>query len=142
MGEALPTELELIIVTPDRQVVREKVTQVSIPGRGGFLGILPGHAPLLTELAPGQLSYSERNVNTFLAVTWGFAEVLPDRVVVLANAAERPDEIDVARAERAKQRAEDRLKKIFEPEIDHERAREALRRAIARIETARHAKPS
>jgi F-type H+-transporting ATPase subunit epsilon len=140
MAEALPTQLELIIVTPDRQVVRDKVASVSIPGKTGYLGILPGHAPLLTELDAGQLSYSEGRETTFLAVTWGFAEVLPGRVIVLANTAERAEEIDLERATRAKQRAEERLKKLFEPEIDQDRAREAFRRAIARIETARHAK--
>ncbi len=142
MAESLPKELELIIVTPDRQVVRDKVSSVSIPGKAGYLGILPGHAPLLSELAPGQLSYSEAHGTAFFTVTWGFAEVLPERVIVLANTAERAGEIDVERAERAKQRAEERLKKLSDPEIDQERAREALRRAIARIETARHTKPS
>ncbi len=138
MAESLPKELELVVVTPDRQVVRDKVTSVSIPGSSGYLGILPGHAPLLTELAPGPLSYAEGPKVEYLAVTWGFAEVMPDRVIVLANTAERAAEIDVSRAERAKQRAEERLQNLFDPQVDQERAREALRRAIARIETARH----
>jgi F-type H+-transporting ATPase subunit epsilon len=140
MTEALPTEIELAVVTPDRQVARERVKSVTIPGKSGYLGVLPGHAPLLTELSPGTLSYSETSKTVFLAVTWGFAEVLPGHVIVLANTAERPEEIDLARAERAKQRAEERLKNLSDPELDQERAREALRRAIARIETARHAK--
>ncbi|HZP00581.1 MAG TPA: F0F1 ATP synthase subunit epsilon [Terriglobia bacterium] len=139
MDESLPTELSLEVVTPDRLVAHDSVTAVTLPGKDGYLGILPGHRPLLTEIAPGELTYTRENVQHHLAVTWGFAEVLPDRVIVLAECAERAEEIDVARAERARQRAEERLRKISDPQIDQGRAREALRRAIARLETARHA---
>ena len=100
------------------------------------LGILPGHAPLLTELAPGELEYTSGGANHALVVTWGFAEVLGDRVIVLAQSAERAEEIDLTRAEKAKTRAEERLKRFDDPQVDMERARKSLSRAIARLETA------
>jgi F-type H+-transporting ATPase subunit epsilon len=96
---------------------------------------------LLTELVPGELTYMREGVMHHLCVNWGFAEVLPDRVIVLVQSAERAEEIDIERAQRAKQRAEARLQRFLDPEIDMERAREALRRAIARLETARHRLP-
>jgi F-type H+-transporting ATPase subunit epsilon len=136
MSDALPTQIQLSVVTPDREVVHESVDGVSIPGKGGYLGILPGHAPLLSELMIGELDYTHQGAHHLLAVCWGFAEVLPDRVIVLAHTAERAQEIDVARAERAKQRAEDRLKKISDPDIDFDRARAALERAMARLQAA------
>jgi len=138
MAETLPTELQLNIVSPDRLLVRDAVSAVTMPGKGGYIGVLPGHAPLLTELVPGELSYTREGGKQFLCVNWGFAEVLPDRVIVLVQSAERSDEIDIARAQRAKQRAEERLKRFSDPEVDMERARESLRRAIARLETAHH----
>jgi F-type H+-transporting ATPase subunit epsilon len=132
----LPTEIHLDIVTPDRLVAHDSVSSVTIPGKNGYLGILPGHAPLLTELVPGELVYTRAGAKHSVAVDWGFAEVLPDRVIVLAESAERAEEIDLERAEKAKARAEDRLKRFDDPEVDMERAREALRRAMARLETA------
>jgi F-type H+-transporting ATPase subunit epsilon len=132
----LPTEIHLDIVTPDRLVAHDSVSSVTIPGKNGYLGILPGHAPLLTELAPGELVYTRAGAKHAIAVNWGFAEVLPDRVIVLAESAERAEEINLERAEKAKARAEDRLKRFDDPEVDMERAREALRRAMARLETA------
>jgi F-type H+-transporting ATPase subunit epsilon len=134
----LPTELQLNIVSPDRLVVRDSVTAVTMPGENGYLGVLPGHAPLLTELVPGALTYALAGELHYLCVNWGFAEVLPNRVIVLVQGAERAEEIDTERAQRAKERAEERLKRFLDPEIDMERAREALRRAIARLEVARH----
>jgi F-type H+-transporting ATPase subunit epsilon len=136
MSDALPTELRLDIVTPDRLVAHDAVSSVTIPGMNGYLGILPGHAPLLTEIQAGELVYTRGEVKRYLAVSWGFAEVLPDRVTVLAQTAERAEEIDVERAEQAKRRAEERLKRFSDPQVDLERAREALRRALARLETA------
>jgi len=137
MAETLiPTEIRLDIVTPDRLVAHDAVTAVTIPGKNGYLGILPGHAPLLTELAPGELAYTSGGAQHALAVNWGFAEVLPDRVIVLAQSAERAEEISVERAQKAKARAEERLKRFNDPQVDMERAREALRRAMARLETA------
>ena len=132
----LPTEIRLDIVTPDRLVAHDAVTAVTIPGKNGYLGILPGHAPLLTELAPGELEYTSGGDKHTLAVNWGFAEVLGDRVIVLAQSAERAEEIDVKRAEQAKVRAEDRLKRFNDPQVDMERARKALTRAMARLESA------
>jgi len=137
MAEAtLPTDIRLDIVTPDRLVAHDAVNSVSIPGKNGYLGILPGHAPLLTELVPGELVYAREGAKHSVAVNWGFAEVLPDRVIVLAHSAERAEEIDVERAQKAKTRAEERLKRLDDPAIDMERAQEALRRAMARLETA------
>jgi F-type H+-transporting ATPase subunit epsilon len=132
----LPTEIRLDIVTPDRLVAHDAVTAVTIPGKDGYLGILPGHAPLLTELASGELAYSSAGVQHTLCVNWGFAEVLGDRVIVLAQSAERAEEIDVQRAEKAKTRAEERLKRFDDPQLDMERARKALVRAMVRLETA------
>jgi F-type H+-transporting ATPase subunit epsilon len=139
MDENLPTKLDLTIVTPERPVVHESALAVSVPGKGGYLGILPGHAPLLSELKPGQLSYTVGNVTHYVVVTWGFVEVLPDRVTILVQASERPEEIDVERARRAKQRAEERLSKPTEAELDRERAQAALERAMARLEVANRA---
>src|SRR5712671_3908786 len=112
LGRAmLPESIELIIVTPERQLLRETVVEVTLPGAGGCLGILPGHAPLITELGIGALTYRVKSASepVHLAIISGFAEVLGDRVTVLAETAERPEEIDVARAEEAKKRAEQRL---------------------------------
>ena len=134
--ETLPTEIHLEIVTPDRQVVREKVVAISVPGKEGYMGILPGHAPLLSLLKVGELSYTQGNATYYLAVNWGFVEVLPDRVIVLAETAERPGEIDVERAKQAKQRAEDRLSKLLNVDIEMGRARMALERAMTRLEVA------
>ena len=132
----LPTEIHLDIVTPDRLVAHDAVSTVTIPGKNGYLGILPGHAPLLTELSAGRLDYTSGGAKHTLCVNWGFAEVLGDRVIVLAQSCERAEEIDVKRAETAKTRAEERLKRFDDPQVDMERAREALRRAMARLETA------
>lgn len=137
MANALPNQIQLEVVTPDRQVVHESVEAVTVPGKGGYLGILPGHTPLLSELKVGELDYTHQGAKRYLAVNWGFAEVLPDRVIILAQTAEHAEEIDRARAERAKQRAEDRLKKLSDPDIDMKRARAALERAMTRIQTAR-----
>ena len=108
---------------------------MQLPGRDGYLGILPGHAPLITELGIGQISYRENGRSRYLAVAWGFAEVLPDRVSVLAETAERAEEIDVRRAEEAMKRAEQRLRS-GDPKIDCVRAQYALTRAATRLEVA------
>src|SRR6476660_1587567 len=98
MESNLPTKRDRTIVTPERPVVHESALAVSAPGKAGYLGILPGHAPLLSELKPGQLSYPVGNVTHSVVVTRGFVEVLPDRATILVPAAERPEEIDVERA--------------------------------------------
>jgi len=129
----LPEAIELIVVTPQRQLLREKVASVQLPGASGELGILPGHAPLITELGNGELGYKASGGEpVVLAVLSGFAEVLPDRVTVLAETAERPEEIDVARAKEALARAEARLKST-DPDVDWDRATVALQRALVRI---------
>ena len=117
----LPESIELVIVTPERQLLREAVAEVTLPGAGGCLGILPGHAPLITELGIGELTYQKKNGGepVHMAIISGFAEVLGDRVTVLAETAERPEEIDVARAEEAKKRAEQRLASASsDPNVD------------------------
>jgi F-type H+-transporting ATPase subunit epsilon len=136
----LPDSIELIIVTPERQLLREAVVEVTLPGAEGQLGVLPGHAPLITELGIGELSYQAKDSSESVpvAVISGFAEVLGDRVTVLAETAERPEEIDLARAEEAKKRAEQRLAAAAsDPNIDWGRAAVALQRSLIRIQVAR-----
>lgn len=132
---ALPTNIDLQIVTPDRMLVHEPVDEVEIPGTEGYFGVLPGHTPLLASLAVGELWYRKGQEKTFLSIAFGFAEVLPDRVTILAQLAERAEDIDVNRAEDARKRAESRLS---EPkgEIDYERARAALQKSLARLQVA------
>src|ERR1700704_5697047 len=105
----LPTHLQLQIVSADRMLVNEQVDEVEIPGADGYFGVLPGHTPLLALLQVGQLWYRQGQEIHYLAVAKGFAEVQPDRVTILAQIAERADEIDLARAEAAKKRAEERI---------------------------------
>jgi len=130
----LPDALTLEVVTPDRAVVRESVAEIQLPGRAGYLGILPGHTPLLTELATGALSYRQGAQTRRLAVSGGFAEVLPDRVIVLAEAAERAEEIDTARARTALSAAEKQL--AGGAGTDWEVAQQAMARARTRLEVA------
>jgi F-type H+-transporting ATPase subunit epsilon len=130
--------LQLEIVTPEKMVVRDVVEEIEIPGKQGYLGILPGHAPLITELAVGEISYRAGGTTHYLAVAWGFAEVLSDKVTILAERAERPEEIDVPRAQAAKQRAEERLKS-GKTEVDFGRAISALQRAETRLLVAERA---
>ena len=125
----------LRIVTPDRQIVREDVEEAQIPGQEGYMGILPSHAPLISELKVGEISYRRGREVRHLAVTWGFVEVLPEQVTVLAETAERAEEIDVARAQSAKERAE-RLLKNPNPDTDISRATVALERALIRLQVA------
>ncbi|HKT12246.1 MAG TPA: F0F1 ATP synthase subunit epsilon [Terriglobia bacterium] len=140
MADMIPTKIRLQVVTPDREIAEEEVDEVSIPGKEGYLGALPGHAPLLTELQAGTLEYRQDSKRHYVAIHWGFAEVLPDRVIVLAEIAERAEDIDVERAESKRKRVEEYLKShpATDPEI--EKARDDLRRAICRLETARHAR--
>jgi len=133
----LPEAIELIVVTPERQLLREHVVEVQLPGADGYLGVLPGHAPLMTEIGIGELSYHDGGgkESAHLALIRGFAEVLPDRVTVLAETAERAEEIDLARAEEARARAEKRLAS-GDTNIDWDRASVALQRALIRIQVA------
>ena len=133
----LPEAIELIVVTPERQLLRERVVEVQLPGADGYLGVLPGHAPLMTEIGIGELSYHDAagKESAHLALVRGFAEVLPDRVTVLAETAERAEEIDLARAEAALARAQKRLAS-GDTNIDWDRATVALQRALIRIKVA------
>ncbi len=127
--------LQLEIVTPERLVEKETVEEIQIPGRNGYLGILPGHAPLITELGVGEITYKADGMQFHVAVAWGFAEVLPDKVTILAETAERAQDIDVERARKSKERAEERLRSAS-GEVDYQRALVALDRANARLEVA------
>jgi len=128
--------IQLIIVTPEKALTNEHVDEVQIPGAEGYLGILPGHAPLFSELKVGELGYRKGNQWFWLAMAWGFAEVLPDQVRVLAETAERAHEIDLDRANRAKERAEQRISKGGD-DIDYRRALVSLERALIRIQVSR-----
>ena len=136
---ALPTRLTLEIVTPDRLLSREEVDEVQVPGSEGYLGILPGHAPLLATLMVGELWYRIGQEKHYLAISGGFVEVLPDRVTVLAQIGERAHDIDVTRAEAAKRRAEERLARP-QVDLDVERARIALLKSLIRIQVASRAR--
>jgi F-type H+-transporting ATPase subunit epsilon len=126
--------IQLEIVTPERLVVNEAVDYIEIPGKTGYLGVLPGHAPLISELAAGELTYRMGNQTKRVAVAWGFAEVLQTKVTILAETAEKAEEIDTARAETAKKKAEAELQKAG-PEGNAE-AEAALERATARLDVA------
>jgi len=136
---ALPAHLALEIVTPDRAIVHDQVDEVQVPGTEGYFGVLPGHTPMLSMLQVGQLWYRKGAEKFFLSVAFGLAEVLPDRVVVLAQIAERAEEIDVDRAQAARQRAEQRLASR-QRDQDLERARVALMKALTRLNVATRAR--
>jgi F-type H+-transporting ATPase subunit epsilon len=127
--------LTLEIVTPDRALARESVDEVQVPAADGYMGILPGHTPLLATLQVGQLSYRIGQQTTVMHVAFGFVEVLPDRVTVLAQVAERAEDIDIARAEAAKRRAEERIAKPT-PDLDFERAKVAMMKSLIRLQVA------
>src|SRR5881227_202907 len=131
----LPTHLTLEIVTPDRSVVTERVDEVEIPGADGYFGVLPGHTALLAMLQVGELWYRKGSEKVYLSIAFGFAEVLPDRVTILAQIAERADEIDIARAEAAKRRAEERMARPAS-DVDFERARIAMMKSLIRLQVA------
>src|SRR5215467_15922728 len=130
--------IDLTIVTPERSVVHEQVEEVQVPGAEGYLGILPGHAPLFSELKVGEVGYRKGETWFFLSVAWGFVEVQSNQVRILAETAERAHEIDLERANRAKQRAEERIAKGGD-DVDYKRARIALERALIRIQVSRKA---
>jgi F-type H+-transporting ATPase subunit epsilon len=139
MAELGRSSFKLDVVTPDRPVVSDEVTELVAPGSEGYFGVLPGHTPFITTLGIGELTYWRGQDQRHLAVTWGYAEVRGDRVVILAETAERAEEIDVERAERAHRRAEERLQAWFggDEDIDFARAEGALYRAVTRMEVAR-----
>ncbi len=126
-------KIQLEVVTPERRVLKEDVDEVQVPGLNGYLGILPGHAPLISRLQTGELSYRKSQGTYFLSIVSGYCEVLPDKVTVLAERAERGDEVELERALASKTRAEKRLADVSNPEIDFARASGSLQRALARI---------
>jgi len=125
----------LDVVTAEREVFSDEVDEVIAPGVEGQLGILPHHAPLMTTLLPGELLIKKGGEEFYLAISGGFIEARPDRIIVLADAAERVEEIDIARAEEAKRRAEERLAEGI-PGVDTARAEAALRRSLIRLRVA------
>ena len=125
--------IQLVIVTPVRQLLSESVVEAQLPGADGYLGILPGHAPLITELAVGEITYRTGGQLKRLAVAWGFAEVLQNKVTILAETAERAEEIDVKRAQEALKRAQELIAKGGD-NVDWDRASAALQRALVRIQ--------
>ena len=128
--------LTLEVATPTRLVVADTVDEVVLPGSEGYFGVLPGHAALLATLGVGELMYRKDATQYRLALTGGFAEVRNDKVIVLAENAERPDEIDRERAQRARDRAERRLAGREGIDIDFARAQAALMRALIRLQVA------
>jgi F-type H+-transporting ATPase subunit epsilon len=132
----LPEAIHLEIVTPERHVLSETVQSVELPGKEGYLGILPGHAPLITLLGIGVLTYRKGAEAHYLTVIEGYAEVLPDRVTVLAECSERAEEIDVSRAQAALGRAQAEIAKAGSPEVNWEHASLALQRAMIRVQAA------
>lgn len=137
----LPETIDLTLVTPERALVHEVVDELEVPGSEGYFGVLPGHAPLFSELKVGELGYRKGDRWFFLSVAWGFVEVLPGQVRILAETAERAQEIDVERATRAKERAEARITKGGE-DIDYCRALVSLERALIRLQVSRKSHPN
>ena len=137
---ATPKHLRLEFVTPERAIVHEDVDEVGVPGEDGSFGVLPGHAPLLASLKSGEVWYRIGSETRYTFVAGGFVEVVPDRVSVLAHVAERAEEVDTQRAEAAKRRAEERLARPT-ADVDFERARIALMRAIARLQVSQRSRP-
>ena len=136
---ALPTNIQLQIVSADRSLVNETVDEVEIPGADGYFGVLPGHTPLLAVLGAGELWYRQGAAMHYLALAFGFAEVQPERVTILAQIAEKAEEIDRPRAEAAKKRAEERLARST-VDLDAERARIALLKSLIRLHVASRAR--
>jgi F-type H+-transporting ATPase subunit epsilon len=126
---------QLEIVTPEKVVIRDQAEEAQIPGRNGYIGVLPGHAPLITELGAGEISYRSNGRLHRFSMAWGFAEILPEKVTVLAETVERADEIDVSRAQQSLHKAEDLLKSA-QTEDQFSVATSKIRRAEARIEVA------
>jgi F-type H+-transporting ATPase subunit epsilon len=135
----LPTRIQLLIVSADRALVNETVDEVEIPGFDGYFGVLPGHTPLLAALQVGELWYRQGTEKHYVAIAFGFAEVQPDRVTILAQIAEKAEEIDLARAEAAKKRAEERVVRLT-VDMDAERPRIALLKSLIRLQVATRAR--
>jgi F-type H+-transporting ATPase subunit epsilon len=136
---ALPTKITLEIVTPERSLVTTQVDELQLPGSEGYIGVLPGHTPMLATLQVGEMWYRIGQEKHHLSIAFGFVEVLPDRVTVLAQVAERAEDIDVARAEEAKRRAEERVSRP-PVNLDFERARIAMMKSLIRLQVASRAR--
>lgn len=132
-------KLLLEIVTPEKLLLKEEVDEIQVPGLNGYLGILPGHAPLISQLQIGELTYKKDKISHSLSMINGYCEVLPDRVIILAEKAENAEEIDVARAAASKDRAEKRLADLSRPDIDFQRAEISLQRAVIRLQISKKA---
>ncbi len=128
----LPEKLRLELVTPERRVLAEDVQEVVLPGEVGYFGALPGHAPLLSSLEIGEMMYRIGNRKEFLAISDGFAEILPEKIIILVNTAEKAEEINSERARGSLGRAQERLRK-WESNLDFWRARASLQKAFVRI---------
>ena len=136
MASALPSKLELEVVTPEGLLLRDEVDEVQVPGSQGYFGVLPGHTPFISTLGLGEIMYRQQGTRHYLTCFWGYCEVLPDRVSILAELGERAEEIDAARAEAARNSAEARMKSIKD-EAGYEDARLAYVRAVTRLTVAR-----
>src|SRR4029079_10666979 len=132
---ALPPNIDLQVLTPDRGIIRDRVDEVEVPGSLGYFGVLPGHRPMLASLSVGEMWYRKGEEKYYLSIGYGFAEVLPDRVTILAKLAERAEDIDIERAEAARKRAEERLIRP-QSDIDYERARVALTKSLMRLQVS------
>ncbi len=128
--------IRLELVTPEQRLLQEEVHEVVLPGEVGYFGVRPGHAPLLSSLQVGEITYRDDTETVRIAVSEGFAEVLPDRVSVLVRTAEKAEQIDLDRANRSLERARERIRK-WDPDLDFWRARASLHRAITRVRIAR-----
>ncbi len=131
--------LDVEIVTPERIILQQPVDELNVPSDWGYIGILPGHTPLLTILGQGELMYRQGAAQNYMSLFWGYMEVNEDKVTILAEIAEPGTEIDRARAESARDRAEDRLRRIHDGDVDFDRARAALMRAMIRLQASSHA---
>jgi len=132
----LPASIELQVVTPQRHVLQETVLAIEIPGKSGYLGVLPGHAPLITELGVGVLAYRTASATRYLTIIEGYAEVLPDRVIILAEISEKAEEIDITRTRAARERAEAELQRHGPGSPEWQAQRQAVERAMARMGAA------
>jgi F-type H+-transporting ATPase subunit epsilon len=135
----LPTQLQLQIVSAERMLVNETVDEVEIPAANGYMGVLAGHTPMLVLLQVGEMWYRKGTERFYVSLAFGFAEIQPDRVTILAQMAERAEEIDVARAEAARRRAEERLAQPV-VDMDFERARIAMMKSLIRLQVATRAR--
>jgi F-type H+-transporting ATPase subunit epsilon len=134
--EGVPKRVTVEVVTPTRMVVRDEVEEVIAPGAEGYFGVLGGHLPFMSTLKSGELAYRKNGTWRYLAISWGYAEVLPQTVIILAEAAEKAEEIDIARAQRARDRAVERMAQSGDESIDVLRAQVSLARALIRLEVA------